>query len=333
MTCARQRILGLSGYAPALPTPFNDADQIDVPALERLCDRQIRAGANALVVCGTTGEAPNLSRAEHDTIVRVAVKTTRGRIPVIAGAGSNSTSQAIELSRDAEAAGADAVLSVVPYYNKPMQAGMYAHFRAIAVSTGLPIILYDVPSRTMCGLADDTVARLAEMPQIIGLKDATGDVTRPLRLRSLLGPELRLLSGDDATAPAFLAMGGDGCISVTSNLAPALCRSMYLALKQGQPAQAQRLATMAATLTAALFSESNPAPVKYALSLMNLMSSTVRLPLVELKAESKARVEKVLADTCAAHPGYLIANVSRRSRDIVLSVDNARPRPKLVVAS
>jgi 4-hydroxy-tetrahydrodipicolinate synthase len=132
MTCARQQILGLSGYAPALPTPFNDADQIDVPALERLCDRQIREGATALVVCGTTGEAPNLSRAEHDTIVHVAVKTARGRIPVIAGAGSNSTSQAIELSGDAEAAGADAILSVVPYYNKPTRGGMYAHFRTIA---------------------------------------------------------------------------------------------------------------------------------------------------------------------------------------------------------
>jgi 4-hydroxy-tetrahydrodipicolinate synthase len=333
MTCARQQILGLSGYAPALPTPFNDADQIDVPALEFLCDRQIREGATALVVCGTTGEAPNLSRAEHDTIVRIAVNAAQGRIPVIAGAGSNSTSQAIELSRDAEAAGADAILSVVPYYNKPMQAGMYAHFRAIAVATGLPIILYDVPSRTVCGLTDDTVARLAEMPQIIGLKDATGDVTRVLRLRSLLGREFRLLSGDDATAPAFLAMGGDGRISVTSNVAPALCRRMYLALRQGQPVQAQRLATVAATLTAALFSESNPAPVKYALSLMKLMSPRIRLPLVELRAENKARVEKVLAETCAAHPGYLIANVVGRDRDNVLSVDNARRRPEFVVAS
>jgi 4-hydroxy-tetrahydrodipicolinate synthase len=185
----------------------------------------------------------------------------------------------------------------------------------------------------VCGLADDTIARLAEMPQIIGLKDATSDVTRPLRLRSSLGSDFRLLSGDDATAPAFLAMGGDGCISVTSNVAPALCRSMYLALKQGQPAQAQRLAIIAAPLTAALFSESNPSPVKYALSLMKLMSPRVRLPLVELRAESKTRVETVLAETCAAHPGYLIASVSGRSRDIVLSVDNARPRPKLVVAS
>ena len=295
----RQNVSELSGYAPALPTPFNAADEIDAAALERLCDRQIREGATALVVCGTTGEAPNLNRDEHDTIVRIAVNAARGRIPVIAGAGSNSTSQAIELSRDAEAAGADAVLSVVPYYNKPTQAGMYAHFRAVAESTGLPLILYDVPSRTVCGLADDTIARLAELPQIIGLKDATGDVTRPLRLRSLLGPEFRLLSGDDATALAFLLQGGDGCISVTSNVAPGLCRAMYLALRQGQLVEAQWLATTAATLTAALSCESNPAPVKYALSLLNMMSPRVRLPLVELRPDSKARIDAVMAKTCA----------------------------------
>ena len=152
---------------------------------------------------------------------------------MIAGAGSNSTGQAIELSRDAESAGADAVLSVVPYYNKPTQAGMYAHFRAIAESTGLPIILHDVPARTVCGLADDTIARLAELPQFIGLKDATGDVARPLRLRSLVGSEFRLLSADDATALAFFAQGGDGCISVTSNVMPGLCRAMYLAWMRG----------------------------------------------------------------------------------------------------
>jgi 4-hydroxy-tetrahydrodipicolinate synthase len=329
----RRNIARLSGYAPALPTPFTDTDTIDVVALEQLCERQVQEGASALVVCGTTGEAPNLNRAEHKTIIRMAVRAARGRIPVIAGAGSNSTSQAIELSRDAQAAGADAVLSVVPYYNKPTQSGMYAHFRAIAESTGLPIILYDVPSRTVCGLADDTVARLADMPQFIGLKDATGDVTRPLRLRSLLGPDFRLLSGDDATALGFLAAGGDGCISVTSNVAPGLCQDVYLALTQGHLAQAQRLATVAARLTAVLFSESNPAPVKYALSLLNLMSPRVRLPLVELAAESKAQVDRVMAETCAGHPSYLIGNVAGRDRDIAVSVSNSRSRAKLVAAS
>jgi 4-hydroxy-tetrahydrodipicolinate synthase len=254
----------LSGYAPALPTPFDDDGNLDGAAFEQFCDRQVQAGAIALFVCGTTGEAPTLSPAEHGVLIRIAVGVARGRIPVIAGAGSNSTAHAIELSRDAEACGADAVLSVVPYYNKPTQAGLYAHFRAVAQSSGLPIILYDVPSRTACGLADETVVRLAEMPQFIGLKDATGDVTRPARLRLLVGPNFRLLSGDDATAPAFLAQGGNGCISVTSNVVPGLCRSMFLACKQGQMVKAQRLGNPIAQLTYALFREPNPVPLKYA---------------------------------------------------------------------
>jgi 4-hydroxy-tetrahydrodipicolinate synthase len=299
----------LSGYAPALPTPFNENGNVDAAAFEHLCDRQIREGATALVVCGATGEAPTLSRAEHDRIVRMAVGVTQDRVPVIAGAGSNSTSQAVELARDAEAAGADALLSVVPYYNKPMQAGMYAHFRAISDSVGLPIFLYDVPSRTVCGLADDTVARLAECPQFVGLKDATGDVTRPLRLRSLLGPEFRLLSGDDATALGFIGVGGNGCISVTSNVAPGLCRAMYLAWRQGQSSRAQQLALVVAKLTAALLAESNPVPVKYALSAMKMMSPAVRLPLVELRNETKAEIDAVLAQACEAYSDYMIGHV------------------------
>jgi 4-hydroxy-tetrahydrodipicolinate synthase len=303
----------LSGYAPALPTPFDQSGNVDSTALEALCDRQIQEGATALVVCGTTGEAPTLSRAEHYAIVCIAVGVAQGRVPVIAGAGSNSTSQAIELARDAEAAGADAVLSVVPYYNKPMQAGMYAHFNAIADAMGLPIILYDVPSRTVCGLADDTVARLAESPNFIGLKDATGDVTRPARLRSRLGPDFRLLSGDDATAFAFIGQGGNGCISVTSNVAPGLCRAMYLAVRQGQPSRAQHLAEVLARLTGALFSESNPVPVKYALSAMKLMSPGVRLPLVELKDESKAEIDAVLAQLCEGYGEYMIGNAAAQA--------------------
>jgi 4-hydroxy-tetrahydrodipicolinate synthase len=178
--------------------------------------------------------------------------------------------------------------------------------RAVAGSTGLPIILYDVPSRTVCGLADDTIARLAELPQFIGLKDASGDITRPLRLRSLLGQEFRLLSGDDATALAFLAQGGDGCISVTSNVAPGLCRAIYLGCKQGQLGQAQRLATAPAKLTAALFR----GPLKYALSLMRLMSPHVRLPLVELSSESKAEIEAVLGQLCQEYSHYIIGNTT-----------------------
>ena len=186
-----RHISKLAGYVPAVPTPFDDAGNIDSAAFEQFCERQIREGATALVVCGTTGEAPTLRPAEHHVLVRIAVDVAQGRVPVIAGAGSNSTAHAIELTRDAEAGGADAILSVVPYYNKPVQAGMYAHFSAVAQSTGLPVILYDVPSRTACGLADETIARLAELPQIIGLKDATGDVTRLSRLRSLVGSQFR----------------------------------------------------------------------------------------------------------------------------------------------
>jgi 4-hydroxy-tetrahydrodipicolinate synthase len=296
----------LSGYAPALPTPFDDDGNVDGAAFEYFCNRQIQEGAAALVVCGTTGEAPTLTAAEHRTLVRIAVGVARGRIPVIAGAGSNSTTRAVELTRDAEARGADAVLSVVPYYNKPTQAGLYAHFQAVAQATGLPIILYDVPSRTACGLADDTIARLAETPQFIGLKDATGDAARPARLRSRVGPAFRLLSGDDATALAFLAQGGNGCISVTSNVAPGLCRNMFLACRHGQMSRGRGLADRVARLTSALFRETSPAPLKYALSLLDLMSPKVRLPLVELTEQTKAELSVMVGQMCDGSAEYII---------------------------
>ena len=296
----------MSGYAPALPTPFDDDGEVDSGAFEQFCDRQIEEGATALVVCGTTGEAPTLSPAEHRTLIRIAVGVSRGRIPVIAGAGSNSTAHAIELTRYAEARGADAILSIVPYYNKPTQTGLLEHFKAIAQSTGLPIILYDVPCRTACSLADETVVRLAENPQFVGLKDATGDITRPARLRSLVGKDFRLLSGDDATAFAFFAQGGNGCISVTSNVAPGLCRNMFLACKQGQIVRAQRLSSEIAPLTSALFRESNPVPLKYALSLLGLMSPKVRLPLVELTEQTKAELAVVVAQICDANPEHVV---------------------------
>ncbi len=302
-----RHVAKLSGYAPALPTPFDDRGNVAGIAFENFCDRQLQNGATALVVCGTTGEAPTLSRAEHDTLIRIAVGVAQRQIPVIAGAGSNSTAHAIELTKAAEAAGADAILSVVPYYNKPTQEGLYAHFSAIARSTELPIILYDVPARTGCSLADETVARIADDPQFIGLKDATGDIMRPARLRPLVGPNFRLLSGDDATALPFLAQGGNGCISVTSNIAPGLCRSMYLTSKFGQAAQAARLAKVVAKLTAALFTESNPVPVKYALSLLGIMPARVRLPLVELCSTTKANIASVLADVCGHYADYVLA--------------------------
>src|SRR5271168_3675084 len=216
MTVLAQPATWLAGYIPDLPTPFDEADRIDLAAFARLCERQIEAGVSALVVGETNGEASTLTPAEHDCIVRAAVAIARGRACVIAGAGSNSTSQAIELARRAEAAGADAVLSVVPYYNKPMQAGIGAHFRAIADSTALPVILHDIPARTVRELSDATVSSLSQSRQFIGLRDATGDLARPLRLRTMLPSGFRLLSADDMTALAFLASGGDGCISAIS---------------------------------------------------------------------------------------------------------------------
>jgi 4-hydroxy-tetrahydrodipicolinate synthase len=314
MSTIGRHVAKLSGYAPALPTPFDDDDNIDGDAFERLCELQITNGATALVVCGTTGEATTLTPSEHAKLIRIAVGVSHGRIPVIAGAGSNATAHAIELTRDAEAIGADAVLSVVPYYNRPTQAGLYGHFCEIAASTGLPVILYDVPSRTACGLGDETVARLAEVPQIIGLKDAGGDVTRPLRLRTLVGTNFRLLSGDDLLGLAFLAQGGDGCISVTANVAPGLCRNMVLAWKQGQVARAQRLARPIMQLTAALFRETSPAPLKYALSLFGLMSPKVRLPLVEPGNETKIAIANVLAQLCDEYSDSLIGKIGQFSR-------------------
>ncbi len=306
MSSINPRISKLSGYAPAVPTPFDGEGHIDVTAFQHFCDRQIREGATALVVCGTTGEAPTLTRAEHKDLVRLARITSHGRVPIIAGAGSNATTHAVELTRDAEEAGADAILSVVPYYNKPTQTGLYAHFRTIAESTELPVILYDVPSRTACGLEDETIARLSELPQIIGLKDATGDVTRPARLRHLVGHEFRLLSGDDKTALAFFAEGGNGCISVVSNLAPGLCWNLFLAHKLVQLKRARQFADAIARLAVPLFRESNPVPLKYALSLFGLMSSKVRLPLVELSTAAQTEVFSAVKDACGSYAEYMI---------------------------
>jgi 4-hydroxy-tetrahydrodipicolinate synthase len=302
----------LTGYAPAIPTPFDRRNDIDREAFENVCRLQVEAGAAALVVCGTTGELPTLSAEEYATLIAIAVGVARERIPVIAGAGSNSTVRAIDLTRTAEARGADAVLSVVPYYNKPTQAGMCAHFRSIAQSTGLPIILCDVPSRTACGLADEAIARLCELPQIIGLKDATGDVTRPARLRPTVGPEFRLLSGDDATAPSFFVQGGNGCISVASNVAPSLCRRLYLAHRQQQSDEVQRLNVPLAELTRILFCKPNPVPLKYALSLLGLMLQNVRLPLVELSSQTKAEVSDGLTELRGVIGEYMVGTMSHR---------------------
>jgi 4-hydroxy-tetrahydrodipicolinate synthase len=285
----------LTGYIPDLPTPFDENDGIDLTAFAKLCERQIEAGVPAIVVGETAGEASTLTPAEHGTIIRAAVEAACGRVHVIAGAGSNSTSQAIELTRRAEAAGADAVLSVVPYYNKPMQAGIHAHFQAIADSTDLPIILHDIPSRTIRELSDDTLARLAESRQFIGLRDGTGDITRPLRLRPLVPPRFRLLSGDDPTALAFLANGGDCCISMISNIAPELCLAVFSNCRQGRLQSARYLQNRLARLTASLAKES-PAALKYALCLLGLMRPNTRLPIVELGDSAKAEVASAIAE-------------------------------------
>ncbi len=285
----------LAGCIPDLPTPFDESGEIDAKAFARLCTHQVEAGAPALVVGETAGEASTLSAAEQELLIRTAVEIAHGRARVIAGAGSNSTSQAIEFARRAEAAGADAVMSVVPYYNKPMQEGISAHFQAIALSTGLPIVLHDVPSRTIRELADDTLLRLAERRQFIGLRDATGNVTRPLRLSGRLRSDFRLMSGDDATALAYVAAGGDGSLSTVANVMPDFCRAIHASLRQGRLQTARYLERRLGVLQACLDRES-PAALKYALSLLGLMRPAMRLPLVELDEPSRLAVASALMD-------------------------------------
>lgn len=296
MKSARACVRELAGYAPAIPTPFKPSSEVDIAALERYCAWQIKEGARALVVCGTTGEAPTLTEAEHTAIVRAAVAASDGRVPIVAGAGSNSTVHAIALARDAEAAGADAILSVVPYYNRPTARGLYDHFTATMDAVALPVILYDVPARTGCALAEETIIRLAQHPRCIGLKDAAGDATRALRLRAKLGPRFRLLCGDDALALAYLAHGGDGCISVTSNVAPRLCGALVEAWNRGAMQECRRLMAVILDLTRVLFREASPAPVKYALELREFMSARVRLPLSEVTMPVKYEIAGLLAE-------------------------------------
>jgi 4-hydroxy-tetrahydrodipicolinate synthase len=300
----------LAGYIPDIPTPFDQHGAVDLAAIAKLCERQINAGVSAIVVSETCGEASTLTPMEQQSIIRTAVDMARGRVRVIAGAGSNSTSQAIELAQRAEAAGADAVLSVVPYYNKPMQAGIQAHFRAIAISTALPIILHDIPSRTMRELSDDTLLRLADSRHFIGLRDGTGDLLRLLRLRSRLPAGFRLLSGDDTTALAFIANGGDGCISAVSNVAPELCRSIFSNCRLGRLQSARYLQNRLLPLTTALAKES-PAALKYALCLLGLMSPAARLPIVELADDAKAEVASAIADIGDEDIGCPVEAVTR----------------------
>lgn len=283
-----------TGFIPDLPTPFDAADAIDLKAFAALCERQVAAGVPAIVVCETAGEAPTLSPAEQELVIRTAVDVARGRVRVIAGGVSNATSHAIELARRAEAAGADAVMSVVPAYNKPMQEGMLAHFRAIAAAIGLPVILHDNPARTLRPLADETLLRLAESRQFVGLRDGGGDITRPMRLSHSLPASFRFLSGGDVTAFAFIADGGDGAISEVANIAPDLCRTIFSHLRQGRLQSARYLHKRLIPLIACL-SREDPAALKYALNVLGLMSAATRLPIVPLDAAAQRGVVRAFA--------------------------------------
>lgn len=283
-----------TGFIPDLPTPFDASGGIDLKAFAAQCERQVAAGVAALVVCETAGEAPTLSPAEQELVIRTAVDVARGRVRVIAGAMSNATSRAAELARRAEAAGADAIMSVVPAYNKPMQEGMLAHFRTIAGLTGLPVILHDIPSRTLRPLADETLQRLVESRQFVGLRDGSGDITRPMRLSRLLPAGFRLLSSDDATTFGYIGGGGDGAISEVSNIAPDLCRTIFSQVRQGRLQTARYLYKRLVPLIACLAKES-PATLKYALSTLGLMSPATRLPIVPLDDAAQAEVMNAFA--------------------------------------
>ena len=284
------------GSFPALITPMTEDGSLDEEALRKFVDWQIGQGSDGLVAVGTTGESPTLTEDEHKAVIEIVVEQTRGRVPVIAGTGSNSTAEAIEYTRHAEKAGADAALVVVPYYNKPTQEGLYAHFRAVAEATELPVIVYNVPGRTVADISDDTIARLAaDCPNIVGVKDASGDLNRPSNLRRLLGGrEFAMLSGEDGTALGFNAHGGQGCISVTANIAPALCAEFQKATLEGDYAKALELQDRLFPLHRAMFVETSPGPVKYAASLLGLCSSFARLPMVEISDASKRVVEDAM---------------------------------------
>ena len=286
--------VAFSGSYTALITPFKDG-AVDKDAFVKLVEWQIAQGTHGLVPVGTTGESPTLSHEEHDMVIELCVKTVAGRVPVIAGAGSNSTQEAVRLAKNAEAVGANGVLIVSPYYNKPTQAGLLAHFSAVAEAVSVPVIVYDIPGRSIVAVNDDTMAELAKMPNIAGVKDATGDAARPTRLLNHIGDDFAQLSGEDATALPYLAAGGHGCISVVSNIAPALCAEMHDAFAKGDIARAQEINRQIMPLHDGMFCEASPGPVKYATSLLGLCEPDTRLPLVEISDASKAIVEQALS--------------------------------------
>jgi 4-hydroxy-tetrahydrodipicolinate synthase len=281
------------GSFTALVTPFSNGS-VDEKAFRALVDWQIAEGTNGLVPVGTTGESPTLSHEEHERVVEWCVEQAKGRVPVIAGSGSNSTEEAISLSKHAEKAGADAVLVVTPYYNKPTQEGMYQHYKAINDAIGIPIIIYNIPARSVIDMSVDTMKRLFELKNIAGVKDATANVLRVSQQRAAMGPDFNQLSGEDGTAIGFMAHGGHGCISVTSNVAPRLCSEFQNACLKGDYATALTLQDKLLPLHQNLFIETNPAPAKYALSLLGKCQDTVRLPMVPLSEKSKAAVRDAM---------------------------------------
>ena len=286
-------MLKFEGSLTALVTPFRNG-AIDEKALAGLVERQIAGATRGLIAVGSTGKSPTLSEAEHERVVRLCVEAARGRIPVIAGAGANDTSRAIALTRAAERAGASALLAATGYYNKPSQTGLIAHFRALHDASGLPVILYNVPGRTVANLSVETIGELSLLPRIVGLKDATGDLARVALQRLASGPAFTLLSGEDMTAVGFNAMGGRGCISVSSNVAPELCARMQEATLKGDFDEALALQDRLAPLNDVLFKDPNPGPVKYALSLMGLCTDELRLPLAPPPPAVKEKVREVL---------------------------------------
>ena len=284
---------------PALVTPFA-GDQVDEDAFVRLVERQIAAGVHGLVPVGTTGETATLSHDEHRRVVALCVKTTAGRLPVIAGAGSNSTAEAIELVAHAKAAGAQGALVVTPYYNRPSQEGLYQHYRAINGAVDLPVIVYNVPSRTSGDIANETLARLAKLPNIVGIKDATGDMTRASLQRLTCGRDWVMLSGDDPTALGYMAHGGHGCISVTANVAPGPCARFFDACLVGDWAGALALQDKLVRLHKALFLDASPAPTKFALAHLGLCAPDVRLPIAPCAEGVKADILAAMDDAGAA---------------------------------
>ena len=284
------------GSMVALVTPMREDGSIDEETFVRFINWQIAQGTHGIVPVGTTGESPTLTHDEHKRVVELAIETAAGRVPVIAGAGSNSTAEAIGLAKHAKKAGADAVLVVTPYYNKPTQEGLFRHYTAIADEADIPIIIYNIPGRSVIDMSVETMARLAKHRNIVGVKDATANLTRPLHTTRACGEDFAQLSGEDHTAIAYLASGGHGCISVTANVAPALCAQMHAAWNAGDVKTAMAIQARLVPLHDAMFVESNPGPVKYAASLLGFGSNTCRLPMAPIAQASADKVRAAMVE-------------------------------------